>query len=220
MVPTFSYSYAGDGPFKWLKTPSKVGIVTEYLRGRHPQRRTVDGMFSYVVYGLDPADQVFDFGSGVYESFGDDSLIARIYLEDGYICCIGDVFHNAPTEVHFLERMLKVNYRQDKMFSGSFVGRDFSARQQIKFFCRDLSLNLVPDMTRLEKRLREERLVEFWQVDGLEFYIEAVKIREIFELLKYELTKNPLFLCATPSQRERNWKVRARQIRSSDQLLA
>jgi aminoglycoside 3-N-acetyltransferase len=213
MIPTFSYSYTDNGIFNWLSTPSKVGIVTDYLRSQNPRRRTVDGMFSYLVYGLESTDEVFSFGSGVYDSFGNESLIARVYAEDGYICCVGDVFHNTPTEVHFLERLLKVNYRLNKTFSGQFIGEGFSGIQKIVFFCRDLNLNLVSDMTRLERRLREENILEIWQVNDLDFYFEAVKIRDVYQLLLQELAKDPLFLCSTPEQREINWQARSKEFR-------
>ena len=195
MIPTFSYSYPKDEQFNMLETPSDVGIVTEYIRKRNPLKRTADGMFSYLLFNNDPESQYFDVVD--YEIFGKDSLIAELFNANGYICCVGNVFYNTPTEVHFMEQLLDVPYRFNKNMSGEFVDHNNKLHQQnLLFYCRDLEIDLYSDMTRLETDLRAENLFEYWQVEGLDFQIEAVHMKDIFELLKIKLEENPLYLCS------------------------
>ena len=73
-----------------------------------------------------------------YETFGDNSLIGELFNSNGYICCVGDVFHNTPTEVHFIERLLQVSYRSNKTMSGEIIDREGESHFQ------NLSINPIP----------------------------------------------------------------------------
>ena len=207
MIPTFSYTYPKRVAFNLLETPSEVGIITEYVRKKNPLKRTADGMFSYLLYNNDPNSHYYDIGD--YEIFGDDSLIGELFNKNGYICCVGGVFDNTPTEVHFLERLLNVPYRFHKTMSGEFIDKNNKSHlQNLLFFCRDFDSNLVSDMTRLEKDLRYDNLIEYWQVEGLDFQIEAVRMKELFKLLKINIEKNPLYVCSSYDDKKTNWEKR------------
>ena len=141
-------------------TGKEVGIVTEYVRKKNPLKRTADGMFSYLLFNNDPNSRYFDMKD--YEIFGNDSLIGELFNSNGYICCIGNVFHNAPTEVHFLERLLNVPYRFDKIMSGEFIDKQGNfAKQNLLFYCRNLDYKMFSDMTRLETVLRKNNYIEY-----------------------------------------------------------
>lgn len=207
MIPTFSYTYPQNKPFNLLDTPSEVGIATEYIRKKNPLKRTADGMFSYLLFNNDFNSPYFDVND--YEIFGNDSLIGELYNSNGYICCIGNVFHNSPTEVHFLEQLLNVPYRYNKKMSGEFIDKKGnSTNQNLLFYCRNLDYNLVSDMTRLEISLRKNNCFEFWHVNDLDFVIEAVRIKEIFDILSIEIEKNPMFLCSERKDKQENWQNR------------
>ena len=215
MIPTFSYTYPQNIPFNLLETPSEVGIVTEYVRKKNPLKRTADGMFSYLLFNNDPNSRYFDMKD--YEIFGNDSLIGELFNSNGYICCIGNVFHNAPTEVHFLERLLNVPYRFDKIMSGEFIDKQGNfAKQNLLFYCRNLDYKMFSDMTRLETVLRKNNYIEYWKVNDLDFVIEAVRMKKIFEVIKTEIEKTPMFLCSEYEDKQKNWKKR-REISRSNQ---
>ncbi len=210
MIPTFSYTYPKKVPFSLLETPSEVGIVTEYVRKRNPLKRTADGMFSYLLFDNNQKSCFFDIVD--YEPFGDNSLIGELFNSNGYICCVGDVFHNTPTEVHFIERLLQVSYRSNKTMSGEIIDRDGESHfQNILFYCRNLDTNLESDMTRLEMDLHIENYFEYWEIDGLDFKIEAVRIKNVFKLLKNKLINNPLYLCSSREDKKINWRKRNKE---------
>ena len=207
MIPTFSYTYPKKMPFNLLETPSDVGIVTEYLRKKNPLKRTADGMFSYLLFNNDQNSSYFNVED--YEIFGDDSLIGELFNSNGYICCIGNVFHNTPTEVHFLERLLNVPYRFNKTMSGGFIDKQGkSIKQNLIFYCRDLDYNMFSDMTRLETSLRNNDCFDYWEKNNLDFVIEAVRFKKIFEIIKIEIEKDPMFLCSEYEDKRNNLQKR------------
>ena len=120
-----------------------------------------------------------------------------------------EFFHNTPTEVHFLERLLQVSYRSNKTMSGEIIDCEGESHfQNILFYCRNLDINLVSDMTRLEMDLRRENYFEYWEIEGLDFKIEAVRIKNIFKLIKNKLSNNPFYLCSSQEDKKINWMKR------------
>jgi len=206
MIPTFSYTYPKNQVFSILETPSDVGLVTEFLRKRYPYKRTIDPFFSYLVFGeKGPAH----FGVRDYECFGDKSLIGDLFMQNGYICCIGNVFHNTPTEVHYIEKLLNVDYRFNKEFHG--IIRDCEGKhhqQKTTFYCRKYVNELFPDMTRLERDLKKNDLFEYWRVDNMDFEIQAISFRRLYDFVKDKIARNPGYLCSTPNEYEDNLKKR------------
>jgi len=207
MVPAFSYTFPKRQPYDIRETPSDVGAVTDFLRRRHTHRRTVDSMFSYLLFDGGHGDR--HLRDGDYESFGDESLIADLYKTHGFICCVGGVFHNTPTEAHFLERKIGVSYRFDKRFTGTVINaRGETYTQNLVFYCRKLELGLIADMTRLESEAREEGLIATWSVPDLEFEIEALNVADLEPFLRRRLELDPYFLCTTEEDFKENWRAR------------
>ena len=98
--------------------------------------------------------------------------------------------------------------------SGELIDKNGKTHtQDLLFFCRDLDTPLVSDMTRLENDLRTENLIDFWKIDTLDFQIEAVRMKDVYELIKVQMKKNPLYLCSLPEEREQNWRKRQTQSR-------
>jgi aminoglycoside 3-N-acetyltransferase len=212
MVPSFSYTYPKGEVFDILNTPSEVGLVTEYLRKSHPHKRTVDAFFSYLLFG-DKDSKHFKIND--YECFGDDSLISELFAKDGYVCCVGNVFHNTPTEIHYIERLLGVEYRFNKIFKGRIkdCSGDFHD-QTIIFYCRKYLNTLFPDMTRLEIDLKRENMFEYWSGQDIELEIQAVSFRKLFEFVKKKLAHDPLYLCSSIEELTANRKERLKMWRS------
>jgi aminoglycoside 3-N-acetyltransferase len=191
-IPSFSYSYTDNQVFDIKNSPSKTGYVTEYLRKNSAAKRTIDGIFSYLTYS-----DLFDsrhYEVDDYESFGKNGIAGEIFSKDGWIGAIGGVFRHA-TEIHFLERLLGVSYRFDKYFSGQTIDEKGESRQNdIKYFCRK-DMNIRPDFRNFEADLKKEGLMQTWQFEAPEIEIEAVKIRDAFELLKTKIAKDEHYLC-------------------------
>lgn len=205
MIPTFSYTYPKNEIFSVLETPSDVGAVTEFLRKSYPYKRTIDPFFSYLVFGGKWPEY---FKVQDYECFGDKSLIADLFSQDGYICCVGNVFHNTPTEVHYIEKLLGVEYRFNKVFHGIIKDCEGKHHQQkTTFYCRKY-LELEPDMTRLDNDLKNSGLFEYWRDDKVDFEIQAISFQQLYDFVKDKITRNHGYLCSTKSEYDENLKKR------------
>lgn len=206
MIPTFSYTYPKNQVFSIMETPSDVGAVTEFLRKSYPYKRTIDPFFSYLLFGEKGSEH---FKVQDYECFGDKSLIADLFSQNGYICCVGNVFHNTPTEVHYIEKLLNVDYRFNKLFNGIIRDCEGNQHQQTTtFYCRKYLDEVEPDMTRLENDLKKNDLFEYWRDDNVDFEIQAVSFQRLYDFVKDKITQNPGYLCSTKSQHEENLKKR------------
>lgn len=188
-IPSYSLSYTKKEDYNVLETPaSDIGVVPEYVRKKFPRRRTVDALFSYVTFGKNILENHFEVRD--YESFGKNSLIGEIFEKDGYICSIGGIFRNS-TEIHFIEKLLEVKYRSDKIFEGNIIDKDGKIqRQQITFFCKKFDYNMWYDFKRLESDLKNEGLMEVFKVNGYPMYIEGIKFRTLYDYLEREIRKD------------------------------
>lgn len=206
MIPTFSYTFPKNEVFDVVETPSDVGLVTEFLRKCHPHKRTADPFFSYLVFGKKGLGH---FEVRDYECFGDDSLIGSLFAQGGYICSVGNVFYNTPTEVHYIEKLIGVEYRFNKMFHGIIRDREGKEHQQrTTFYCRKYVNELFPDMTRLDRDLKEEGLFEFWKAREVDFEIQAISVQVLRDFVVHKTAENPLYLCSTLREYENNLKKR------------
>jgi aminoglycoside 3-N-acetyltransferase len=190
LVPAFSYSTTSGELFDLENTPSDVGAGMEFLRKENRDKRSADPIFSYTVFSKN--EVLRDREVRDYETFGENDIISKVFEMDGYIGGIGGVLKRM-TEAHFLERKLKVPYRFDKDFFGEV--RKYGEIQKVKhrYFCRDFSYKKATDFAPLLENARRKGIVEVWEKDGIQ--IEAVKMRNLFELMKEKIEIDTFYFC-------------------------
>ena len=142
LIPTFSYSFVKEeSVFDMKKTPSILENISENLRKLNPEKRTCDPMFSYLMYGKffdERHKKVHD-----YNTFGEGGLIDDLFKSNGYLSSVGGVLEHL-TELHYIENILGVNYRQNKKFYGNTIDINGLKHKQIStFYCRDLSSDYI-----------------------------------------------------------------------------
>jgi aminoglycoside 3-N-acetyltransferase len=188
-IPTYSFSYTKNEDYNILKTPCvNVGTVSEHVRKRHPEKRTVDAIFSYIIYGDKISGNHFEVSD--YETFGEGSIMEEVFNLDGYIWAIGGVFKNS-TEIHFIEKMLQISYRYDKIFSGQIIDKEGKAHeQQITYFCKNFDYNLWYDFKNLENDLRDDGLIETFKSEGYPFFISGIKFRTLYDYVEQKIKKD------------------------------
>ena len=99
------------------------------------------------------------------------------------------------TEIHFLEKLLEVDYRSDKIFEGDLIDMENNShRQKVTFFCKNFDYNLWYDFSKLEKDLKSEGLFEIIRSDDNSIYIEMIKFKTVFEFLKDKIKKDKNYL--------------------------
>lgn len=147
IVPTFSYSFTKDEPFDVLRTPSDVGLLTEFFRSRPGVRRSMEPIFSVAASGARAAEiEALE----TTDCFGDDSVFAWLVHHGAKVVCVGCGL-DRMTFFHFAEQAFPVTYRYKKQFSGSVVDAAGTTRERtISYFVRDLSVRSALDLTQFK----------------------------------------------------------------------
>ena len=189
LIPTFSYSFVEEKSiFDVLNTPSKLDNISENLRKSNPEKRSIDPMFSYLMYGnfFDKRHrEVHNF-----ETFGKGSLIDDIYKANGYLCAIGGVLEHL-TELHYIEKMLCVKYRHNKKFFGKTIDlQGLSHNQIITFFCRDLDSDYTSSFLKFKDDIRSSNSLINIYVEDYRMRLEVVRFRDCYEFLKLRLSND------------------------------
>lgn len=195
LVPVYSYSYTKKEDYSIKDTPSDLGKASDFLRINNYERRTSDALFSYLSFSgwTDPSY----FYPNNYESFGTDSLIAKVFEADGYLMSVGGKLHQC-TEIHYLEKLLNVSYRMNKDFAGKITTlSNESIPQVITYFCRDMDFaekySATVSFERLFREMDQAGLIEKTNIKG-ELEIEFVRYQQVFTYLKGKLKDNVFYL--------------------------
>ena len=202
LIPTYSHSYHTDEVnfFDYMNSPSVVGYATEFFRAMFPKKRSIDPMFSYLVFSQNTKFRHFEF-KDEYESMGDDSLMAGILDSDGYILSIGNVLRRI-TEAHFLERKMGVNYRYNVTIQGKFLDQAHHLHDQ-KVIVFGRKSVLIADFSKILNDLEHLGLKYTWNVD--QFKLEGIKFNDLFRLMKqkFELDQN-YFVCTQSEKKQKD----------------
>jgi len=189
VVPSYTYSFTKNEVFNLNSTLPTIGKVCEYL-SKKKVSRTQDGNFSYLSFSNhffhDHLERL-----ETYSTFGGNSLIDELFESDGYLCALGCGLEF--TEIHYIEKKLKVPYRLNKTFTGKIKNGDDEYVQDNIFFCRDRSLGLQSNFDELYYDLKKEGLIEYWSIN-MTFEIEAIKFRDLYTFIKSKLKKNINYL--------------------------
>lgn len=196
IVPAFSYSFCRGEDFDILNSQTTLGNSHEILRSKNLYRRTSDGIFSYLVFGNLPIFNEFFDVRASNDSFGKSSLLSKVLHLDGWIGSVGGVIHST-TEIHHIEKILEVDYRFDKKFTGKVIDKDTSYHQVNTFFCRDLNFYketlLGSDLTKLYEDLTmDNKLIEL-NINN-DFLLDYVSYGDIFDMTKKNIIENPHYL--------------------------
>ena len=193
-IPSYTLSYTRNEDYDILNSPViNAGAVSEFVRSRFPDKRTADALFSYIVFGKNISKSHFEIKD--YDSFGKNSLIEEVFYSDGYIWTIGGVFKNS-TEIHFIEKLLNVDYREDKVFTGNIIDREgISHKQSVTFFCKNFDFHYWYDFKNVENDIRKEGLMEVVKSEGYPLFVSGIKFKTLFEFLKKKVKEDNKYIC-------------------------
>ena len=111
------------------------------------------------------------------------------------ICSIAAPWSRVPTEIHFLEKKLGMEYRKDKVFSGRTV--DHSGKEHhtnVTFYCRDYGFNLRAGHAKLAEDMKKDGLMRTITLDE-KLRIEGVPLREMCEYAERKIKNDYFYLC-------------------------
>ena len=188
VVPTFSYSFCWRNIFDEDKTPSVCGALSEMVRKDPQSLRSEDANFSIASIGKNAEY----FTKDAHEnSFGLNSFWERFLKGNGKFCNFN--FDSASTFIHYVERLLKVPYRYDKPFSGTFIVNGKEQKGVFYHFVYDLNKPYnAPDFTKFDKKAKDLGLAKTANLGKGQ--IVLISARDTFELIKNEFKENLTFL--------------------------
>ena len=155
------------------------------MRNKNLEKRTTDPNFSYLLFGNSFSKDHFSIQDN--SSFGSNSLIEEVFLNDGYIGSIGNVFEHF-TEIHYIEKLLKVDYRYDKIFKGESISKNKrKIATSSTFFCANYSFKYEPSLQRFKNDIKKSGLIDKWVINDRKFFIEVIKFKSLYEFIKQKL---------------------------------
>jgi len=193
LIPTYSYSYTKKEIYDMRNTSSDVGYVTEALRKNWCYARTIDPLFSYVVFGAGTSEE--NFSPRDYESFGENSLISELYEKNAMLCSIASSWTRTFTELHLIERMLEVKYRKNKTFYGETIDFDGTAHKtSVTFFCKNYDYNLRSGHAQLAEDLIKDEVMKTINIEN-KLQIKGVFFKDLYEYVEHKIRKDYFYLC-------------------------
>jgi aminoglycoside 3-N-acetyltransferase len=165
LIPSFSYSFCGEGEkFDPQTTPSKVGGVSNYIiqiiqkgvNGQNVWKRSMDPLFSTLGKGSLIEELFHDLPP---TSFGKDCLFERLLKRRAKTCMIGAGYHTF-TSLHYTEWSHGVPYRFDKIFNGIIVTDEGEKECSWTYFVRAMDARTVNDPNLIQKTSLELGLLK------------------------------------------------------------
>lgn len=156
IVPAFTYSFCKKEVFDVRNSPSTVGILSEHVRTHEDAVRSVEPIFSCAGIGSYAKELLENVGT---VCFGENSLFDRLYKIGGKLMLFGRPFD--ITYAHYVEREFKVNYRFDKLFTGTIIdenGKSFSS--SCIYYVRYLEKNVNYEMGSIATNLTRRGLLQ------------------------------------------------------------
>ena len=133
VVPTFSYRFCQRGQYDSGKTPSEVGLFTEYFRRDPRAMRSAHPIFSVAAIG---ADAEFVCRNVSRSSYGAGSVFERLWAGDAKLLHFDVPLADACTFAHFPEQKLGVPYRYSKHFHGVCSAEGRTVEGDWEFYVR------------------------------------------------------------------------------------
>ena len=178
IVPSFSYSWGDDKKEKLFdikKTACKTGIFPEYLRKQKKVIRTLDPMFSFLIFGKNSKN----YSKIGNDSFGKKSLFEKINNKSTKLISFG-LNRFDPTFVHYVEQFFdenfkKLKYRFLKEFKGTLINKSLLKKKSKHFaFMRPKNSKIIFSEKKIKKSLEKDKKLQKIKIGhGLIYIVKA-----------------------------------------------
>ena len=190
ILPTFHLNWCDGEGFDYRRTPSKMGLITEWARRDPRFVRTAHPIYSFVVTGKSKNEFTrYDHPSG----YGVGSGFDIVRLLDGKILVIGMDWQHSMTFMHYIEERQRVSYRYYKAFAGKY--RDDTGvltNREYFLYVRDLDAGVTTYLRDAEHFFIERGIAKEHQALGTRFTLVSADC--LTEKTIEQLEINPGFL--------------------------
>lgn len=131
IFPTFTFSFCNNENFDIKNTPSKMGVLNEYVRKNIEGVRTSDPLLSVYIVG-----QTYDLSSiSGDESIGYGSTYDKLHKLGKKVKFLffGADMKKCFTYTHYMEAIAAVPYRYNREFSGSIIDAQGNVHNNQKY---------------------------------------------------------------------------------------
>lgn len=129
MFPTFNWDFCNGYDFKYNKTVSKTGSLSNHALKDRSFKRSSNPIYSFAVSGK---DRDYICGLEHKSCFGLNSPFGYLIENNGKCLFIGMNYKDGFTFVHIAEEVVGVDFRYFKEFSGNYINRD-NKKKNMKF---------------------------------------------------------------------------------------
>ena len=169
------------------KQKSVCGLFSEFVRNHAISERTIDPMFSISALGYNSKSLTVDISNN---SFDQNSFFSRFHQINGKICNFN--LNAGSTFVHYLERILEVDYRFDKEFSGVIIYKESRYNKKWITWVRNLNNSSTnPNFHQLTSEALNKNL--FKKINVGNGYLGTISADDKFNLIKKILPDYPFF---------------------------
>jgi len=197
VVPTFSYRFCRHGAFDASRTPSEVGLFTEYFRRDPRAIRSAHPIFSVAAIGPGAAFVCRDLSRS---SYGAGSTFERLWAGDAKLLHFDVPLADACTFAHFPEQKLGVPYRYSKYFHGICSAEGKTIESDWEFYVRAIErwdfLPQPADELEYPKDLVRSGHLRSGNWQGLP--ITVTPCRGIFDVITKGIVGNPYYMLSGP----------------------
>jgi aminoglycoside 3-N-acetyltransferase len=190
IMPTFNFGFNQGEPWDVQKTPSKMGVLTELVRLNPESRRVFHPFYSFAILGK----LKDELASVRYkDSYGPDSIFARLRKLDGKIMIIGLSYNHSMTFFHHVEQTQGVDYRFIKKFTGEVTdeaGRTYT--DTFTMLVRDLDKGVQTAVDPMGAMLEKHGIVSIGKIGNAD--VKLMKANDVFRVTVEEMKQNPHLL--------------------------
>lgn len=195
IMPTFSFSFCAKEDFDIQNTKSPMGILSEYFRKLQDTRRTLDPLMSCSIRGED--EDLFNISK---QSCGSGSLFDKLHhKKDVKFLFFGNRVCDCFTYSHYIERMLEVPYRYDKVFEGNIILEDASYKDSFILPVRYANVEAFKDDT-LNKTLDKHNAIK--EIKLGQSQIQIVNEKESYQIISEAISSDIDFMLEFPYPRD------------------
>jgi aminoglycoside 3-N-acetyltransferase len=191
IVPTYNFDFCKNQIFDVRKTPSQMGIISEYVRNNEKSIRTLNPIYSFAIMGK-LAKQL---GNMEYVNCcGKDSILGKLNELNAKIMIIGVDYTHSLTLFHHIEEMEGCDYRYFKEFHGKIIDYENKCiKNKAIMYVRDLGRGVIGNLEKMGKILEDEEIIEVLKVGSSQ--IKIMKANEVYIRTSKEMKINPHILC-------------------------
>jgi len=130
VVPTYTFSFCNNKVFNVQKSKSANGVLTEYIRKILGAHRSLHGIESFASIGKNAKSLMLINDNTCY---GPGSVPSNLINFD---CKILQIGVPVISHVHYVERLVGVEYRFDKTFSGIIQNKNIKTENSFSLYVR------------------------------------------------------------------------------------